>query len=493
MNNRYNRQRELLKLTSPIISIGSNAFTRFWSAISNDKYMAGPDNARDRKYRKTIMSMLISIKNQYNDLESEALKSGDEALFFSARMLDKITNELELVKTNIAGFEKNDIQHIDNEDMSDLYEHIRNILFDVNKNKKDLSSEYSRYVDKLTTLKDIFDHGSDFNSGAKNKKVSTAYSILSTYNDLTSLLRERTGGFGDTIGEILFSARESEYSEPPKTSGDNDREKNENPSEEFILSKVKANPPKNAPKPSPRNLQQKDVVNSSEKKKVKTDFDINKVIQDIKNNIDDVPEGDIEILFAKSVIKGILDNPDGISDAMQLDLKKEYKKLLTTLNKIYGTSAITIGEVIDSPMFKESSLGSNILGLKKVAIPIKVLKRLKNKFLSEKSSAIKLEIADLAKTNKKIIDESMNILEKVLDVDELNISIKEVSKNNAHIRRLILPFLKNKDFSQQFADMINNNKIMNYDRLSEAELRRLQRSMELKKIRDLSKIYNGPQ
>lgn len=496
-NNRCNRQSELTRLTSSIISTGSNPLTRFWSAISKDKYFAGDENARNRKYKKTILNIFVSIKDLYNGLELEVLKSGDAAFFSSAKILDKISKSLDLVKTNVAGYEHIYDPEMDHEKIKDLFIYVNNIYSDFKRNKDKLGEVYSSYIEKINALKESFDSGNT----PKDKKVYIANAIGEVYNDLLRDLKSANKVSGDNLNEILFNInnlsnnstvnqqdrQDKKEVAKDKAPQDISREEKESMSDLDGDQSGGVKAPKGIPVPAPPS--NKSISD-----------DVNVIINDY-NSIKDLIDRsnkkfDRYLKPLNDFISEFEDQSIPKSQKQKVSVGKiifYYKKLIDIMNLEYRLNESTLSGIVNKKISIDDDLMSraNFVGLQKQALSEKWMLRMKNKMSSDEDSAIKLEVSNIAKINKKLVDDSLNLLESTINTEDINLTLKELSRNNSHIRRLIMPFLKGKDFSNQFADMIGKNKIMDYDKLSESEIKRLNRMLELKKIRDITKLYDS--
>lgn len=168
-----------------------------------------------------------------------------------------------------------------------------------------------------------------------------------------------------------------------------------------------------------------------------------------------------------------------------------YKLLLDNLNKKKNTQASSFEEL--SLSYKKASENLN-----KIADNIisKWLKKTKHKLSPfDKTSALRLDIYNLAEENRVLLNKIMNVLESTLEVDELMDLVNLVSKNILAMKELMKPLeviIRGKMFDEPFMNLLQSKKLVDYDfGLNDKQKGQLQKMIQTRQLRDLTNMYRS--
>lgn len=191
------------------------------------------------------------------------------------------------------------------------------------------------------------------------------------------------------------------------------------------------------------------------------------------------------------------DNSEEITQ-LKKDIIDEYKKIIYELNNKYSISGKSLKEIFDlkSSQIKPTEEKMVVAQLEKVSQDF--LKRWYGKFRHQfspldKTSALRLDIYNLAEELMKLIDKIMDSLEKEMSMSVLDPLIKIMNEKMILIRRMLNSLeatLRGQDFDKSFMKMLEKGNVTEYGRsLSDKEKQRLETALERKRMTDLSKLY----
>ena len=233
--------------------------------------------------------------------------------------------------------------------------------------------------------------------------------------------------------------------------------------------------------PETASIEELPPVNSSEIDKATasiTDFRKNFA------NFDDL-DGVLVKQFSSLILKFLSD--DSVKEALAPEINRAYQLLLTDINNKRGTNANTLAEVLMKNKTAMQVLAQNILDKWVGKINHKL-----NPF--DKTSAIRLDISNLAKDSRKLLNDLMNSLEKGLNPDEVKSTLSEINNKMIVIKSLMKPLeatIKGKLFDKTFVDLLGDNKLTDYEsKLDKKQKDQLEKMIQTKQFRDLTNMYS---
>lgn len=232
---------------------------------------------------------------------------------------------------------------------------------------------------------------------------------------------------------------------------------------------------------APTRILEQDTTTKQDVSNPLTD-DINKYIDDANKyivnflNIDSKKLDKLIYLFNQSK-----DNDELIR--LSSLIKKEYLALLQKANEDSDQNANS---------FKE------LMSLKKVAENVfnKWIGKLKHQISPfDKTSSSRLEIYKSCNSLLSTLDNFMDILEKGLDISKLlPISSQVISQLNDNFTKIsrLEKTLEGRGFENEFINLLDKGELSEYDiDFDKSQRERLQKSLELKRFRELGDLYQG--
>lgn len=186
------------------------------------------------------------------------------------------------------------------------------------------------------------------------------------------------------------------------------------------------------------------------------------------------------------------------------DLAAQYHALRAALNKTFGTNGSTLSEIVSSvkpetpPPPIPPAAASHEDQLEKLAQDF--LKRWYGKTKHQlspfdKTSAMRLDMYNKADETKKLLDEIMNHLEKDLIVDVLSPLVNKISLNMMILKKTMSGLeatVRGVGFEQPFMSLLEKGRIGDHAiDLTPEQKKKLQRALELRRMRDLTNMYSG--
>jgi hypothetical protein len=187
------------------------------------------------------------------------------------------------------------------------------------------------------------------------------------------------------------------------------------------------------------------------------------------------------------------------------ELASQYHALRAALNKTFGTNGNTLAEIVSSikpeaatPPPPPPATASPEDQLEKLAQDF--LKRWYGKTKHQinpfdKTSAMRLDLYNKADETKKILDEIMDHLEKGLVVDFLSPLVNKISLNMMIMKKTmggLEATVRGVGFEQPFMSLLEKGRIGDHAiDLTPEQKKKLQRALELRRMRDLTNMYSG--
>jgi hypothetical protein len=214
----------------------------------------------------------------------------------------------------------------------------------------------------------------------------------------------------------------------------------------------------------------------------------NKVITDFHKNYANFNDLDGALVkqFSSLILKFLSD--DSVKESLAPDILNVYKLLLTDINNKRGASADSLSDLLSRSKTAELQVvAQNILDKWVGKINHNI-----NPF--DKTSALRLDAANLAKECIELIDGLMNSLEKGLDADQIKSFLAEIHNKMIMIKSTMRPLeatIQGKLFDKTFIDLLQDNKLSDYEsKLDKKQKEQLEKMIQTKQFRDLTNMYS---
>jgi hypothetical protein len=184
------------------------------------------------------------------------------------------------------------------------------------------------------------------------------------------------------------------------------------------------------------------------------------------------------------------------------ELVAQYAALRAALNSTFGTNGNTLGEIVAAvgatPNQPPPATASSEEQLEKLAQDF--LKRwfgkTKHKLNPfDKTSALRLDAYNKAEETKKLLDGIMDHLEKTLVIDALTPMVNKIGLNMMIMRKIMSGLeatTRGVDQQQPFMSMLEKGRLGDHAiDLTPEQKKKLQRAIELRRMRDLTNMYAG--
>jgi hypothetical protein len=188
--NRKKKQLSSYDLSHDLISQSSSSVSRFFTKLFNPTF-GFSDQARDKKYRMSLLNFCSDVSNNLDKFEVEILKSTKDSILKSKTILiNDVWNKWDLATKAINTYKTLDIK-------SDgvNYDLINNIRSDYNKNKNFLNDNKVDNDLEILLL--------SFNDASDSIKEKLFLSITDQYKDIINLLNNKFSCEGKTIADIV--------------------------------------------------------------------------------------------------------------------------------------------------------------------------------------------------------------------------------------------------------------------------------------------------
>lgn len=213
---------------------------------------------------------------------------------------------------------------------------------------------------------------------------------------------------------------------------------------------------------------------------------VSNIISDYRNNVGNFLDFNFKKL--NLLVMNFVNSDINIKNKIAGDLLAAYNQLLFDINSHYGTSEKSLKEIFEA-INKNNNIevtAQNFLS--------KYFGKLRHQMsLSDKTSAIRLDIRKIAESCKEDVDKIMNILEKNMDVKELTLLFSNLNKSLFNIlqyQSALSSTVRGKNFNKPFMNILDDRSILDYDlELSEKQKNNLRKNIEQKDVRDLARLY----
>lgn len=169
-----------------LLTLASSPLSRFFTRLLNPSF-GDSQKARINKYRISLLNSIVELYRDMSKLQAAIVGSNPESIFYSSRLLTKISNNWDFFKTGIKTFKESDKkqQFIKNIKPSPTIDDqlVNNILDDYQKNIIKFKSSVNS--DKF---KDLIDK---YMMVPEQEKANLVQSIILEYNNLLTSLNEK--------------------------------------------------------------------------------------------------------------------------------------------------------------------------------------------------------------------------------------------------------------------------------------------------------------
>lgn len=214
----------------------------------------------------------------------------------------------------------------------------------------------------------------------------------------------------------------------------------------------------------------------------------NKSITDFRKNYANFTDLDGALVkqFSTLILKFLSD--DSVKEQLAPEINSIYQLILTDINNKHKTTSDNLGDVlIKSKTASLEIVAQNILDKWVGKINHKI-----NPF--DKTSPLRLDVSKQASEVITLINQLMNSLEQGLVTEQVKSLLNEINNKMIIIKSLMRPLeatIRNKLFDKTFVDLLQDNKLTDYDSsLNKKQKEHLERMVQNKQFRDLTNIYS---
>lgn len=214
----------------------------------------------------------------------------------------------------------------------------------------------------------------------------------------------------------------------------------------------------------------------------------NSAISDFRKNYASFNDLDGSLVkeFSNLILKFLSD--DSLKEKLAPEIIKLYKLILSDINKKRGTSFNNLNDILN----KNKVASLEIVAQNIINKWVGKLNHNINPF--DKTSALRLDAANLADECIELLDDLMNSLEKSLDFQQIKSFLSEIYNKIVIIKSIMRPLeatIQGKLFDKTFVDLLQDNKLSDYEsKLDKKQKEQLEKMIQTKQFRDLTHIYS---
>jgi len=234
-------------------------------------------------------------------------------------------------------------------------------------------------------------------------------------------------------------------------------------------------------------LLENNVTNSIPESSINNEIDqATKAITDFRKNYANFNDLDALLVkqFSSLILKFLAD--DSVKEALAPEILNIYRLIISDINNKRGTSFDNLSDIIN----KKANL--HVIAQNLLDKWVGKLNHNINPF--DKTSALRLDAARLARDAIKLLDKLMNSLEKELDANQIKSLLSEISNKIIMIKATMKPLeatIQGKLFDRTFVDLLQDNRLSGYDsKLDKKTKEKLEKMIQTKKFKDLTEMYS---